>query len=114
MRFGDAMTPAQVLNLDKTKFPSFSVFARGKLPLPGIKLRLDQILNREILVTDFRIMKSKHHPGQECLQFQYLLDNQVCVSFTGSGVLMDQISSVGDNIPFNATIVKIDRYYSFS
>ena len=114
MRFGDAMTPAQVLNLDKTKFPSFSVFARGKLPLPGMKLRLDQILNREILVTDFRIMKSKHHPGQECLQFQYLLDNQVCVSFTGSGVLMDQISSVGDNIPFNATIVKIDRYYSFS
>ena len=108
------MTPAQVLNLDKTKFPAFSVFARGKLPLPGTKMRLDQILNREILVTDFRIMKSKHHPGQECLQFQYLLDNQVCVSFTGSGVLMDQITSVGDNIPFNTTVVKIDRYYSFS
>ena len=114
MRFGNAMTPAQVLNLDKTKFPAFAVFARGKLPLPGVKMRLDQILNREILVTDFRIMKSKHHPGQECLQFQYLLDSQVCVSFTGSGVLMDQISSVGDNIPFNTTVVKIDRYYSFS
>ncbi len=114
MRYGDAMTPAQVLNLDKTKFPAFSVFARGKLPLPGTKMRLDQILNREILVTDFRIMKSKHHPGQDCLQFQYLLDDTVCVSFTGSAVLMDQISSVGDNIPFNATVVKIDRYYSFS
>ena len=108
------MTPAQVLNLDKNKFPSFAVFARGKLPLPGVKMRLEQILNREILVTDFRIMKSKHHPDQDCLQFQYLLDNQVCVSFTGSCVLIDQISSVGENIPFNTTVVKIDRYYSFS
>ena len=34
--------------------------------------------------------------------------------FTGSGVLIDQISSVGENIPFNTTVVKIDRYYSFS
>ena len=108
------MTPAQVLNLDKNKFPAFSVFARGKLPLPGVKMRLEQILNREILVTDFRIMKSKHHPDQDCLQFQFLLDNQVCVSFTGSGVLIDQITSVGENIPFNTTVVKIDRYYSFS
>ena len=77
-------------------------------------MRLDQILNREILVTDFRIFKSKHHPGENCLQFQFLLDNQVCVSFTGSAVLMDQISSVGDNIPFNTTVVKIDKYFSFS
>lgn len=108
------MAPADVLNLDRSKFPAFSVFARGKLPLPGIKMRLDQILNREILVTDFRIIKSKHHPGENCLQIQYLMDDQVCVSFTGSAVLMDQITSVGDNIPFNTTVVKIDRYYSFS
>ena len=103
-----------MLNLDRTKFPAFSVFARGKLPLPGIKMRLDQILNREILVTDFRLMKSKHHPGQDCLQIQFLLDDQVCVSFTGSVVLIDQITSVGENIPFNTTVVKIDRYFSFS
>lgn len=114
MQYGDKMTPAQVLNLDRKQFPAFATFARGKLPLPGIKMRLDQILNREILVTDFRIMKSKHHPGQDCLQFQYLLDDQVCVSFTGSCVLIDQITSVGENIPFNTTVVKIDRYYSFS
>jgi len=108
------MTTKEILSLDKSKFPAFSTFAHNKLPLPGDKMRLDQILNREILVTDFRIIKSKHHPGENCLQFQYLMDDTVCVSFTGSAVLMDQISSVGENIPFTTTVVKIDRYYSFS
>jgi len=108
------MTTAEILNLDRTKFPSFGAFAHDKLPLAGIKMRLDQILNRQILVTDFRIIKSKHHPGENCLQIQFLMDDRVCISFTGSAVLIDQISSVGDNIPFNTTVVKIDRYFSFS
>lgn len=111
------MTLDEIQNLDRASCPSFAVFARDKLPMPGTKLRLDQILNREILVTDFRITKSKHHPGQDCLQIQFLMnqdEDDVYVAFTGSSVLMDQILSVGDNMPFRATVVKIDRYYSFS
>ena len=50
------------------------------------------------------------------MQFQFKLDNQVCVAFTGSAVLMDQMQSARENdkIPFVGTIVKIDKYYSFS
>lgn len=108
------MTLDEIQHINKSSCPAFATFARHKLPMPGTKVRLDKILNREILVTDFRVTKSKHHPGQDCLQIQFFVDNDVFIAFTGSSVLMDQITSVGENIPFRATVVKIDRYYSFS
>lgn len=103
-----------IKKLDKTKCPKFSVFARDKLPMPGDKKFMNDILNREITVTDFRISGSKKRNGTDCLQLQFLLGDSICVVFTGSSVLIDQIQSVKDNIPFSTTIVKIDKYYSFS
>lgn len=82
--------------------------------MPGDKKRLDEILNKEILVVDFRITNSKKKPEGKCLQIQFVLNNQVCVAFTGSVVLIDQIQSARDKMPFRGTIVKIDRYYSLS
>lgn len=108
------MTMDDIKKLDKTKCPKFSVFARDKLPMPGDKKFMNDILNREITVTDFRISGSKKRNGTDCLQLQFLLGDNICVVFTGSSVLIDQIQSVKDNIPFLTTIVKIDKYYSFS
>lgn len=108
------MTIDEIKQLNKDMCPKFSVFARDKLPMPGDKKFMNDLLNREITVTDYRISGSKKKNGTDCLQIQFMMDNQICVVFTGSSVLIDQIQSVKDNIPFRATIVKIDRYYSFS
>ncbi|MBD5400163.1 hypothetical protein HDR61_00220 [bacterium] len=108
------MTIDDIRQIDTDNCPKFSVFARDKLPMPGDKKFMNDILNREIMVTDFRISGSKKRNGTDCLQIQFLMDDHVCVVFTGSSVLIDQIQSAKDNIPFRATIVKIDRYYSFS
>lgn len=108
------MTLDEISCLKQDACPRFSAFARDKLPMPGKKKRLDEILNREIIVTDFRITKSKKRDGTDCLQLQFLIDGDTCVAFTGSAVLSDQIQSARENIPFRGTIVKIDRYYSFS
>ncbi len=108
------MTIDDIKKLDKSNCPKFAVFARDKLPMPGDKKFMNDILNREITVTDFRITGSKKRNGTDCLQMQFLLGDSICVVFTGSSVLIDQIQSVKDNIPFTATIVKIDKYYSFS
>ncbi len=108
------MTIDDIKKLDKTNCPKFSVFARDKLPMPGDKKFMNDILNREITVTDFRISGSKKRNGTDCLQLQFLLGDSIFVVFTGSSVLIDQIQSVKDNIPFSTTIVKIDKYYSFS
>lgn len=108
------MTIEEIGQLSPKDCPAFSVFAKDKLPLPGVKKRLDEILNKEILVVDFRITKSKKREGSECLQIQFLCDDMVCVAFTGSSVLASQIQAVGDNIPFRTCVTKIDKYYSFS
>ena len=108
------MTLEEICSLSGDACPRFSAFARDKLPMPGKKRRLDEILNREIIVTDFRITKSKKRDGTDCLQMQFILDGEACVAFTGSAVLTDQIQAARDNIPFRGTVVKIDRYYSFS
>lgn len=94
--------------------PSFAEFAKDKLPMPGDKKRLGDILNREIIVTDFRITNSKKREGDKCLQIQFLMDSNVYVLFTGSAVLIDQIQTVQDKIPFKTVIVKVDKYFSFS
>lgn len=108
------MTIDEIKKLDRAQCPKFSVFARDKLPMPGDKKFMNDLLNREITVTGYRISGSKKKNGTDCLQIQFMMDDQICVVFTGSSVLIDQIQAAKDNIPFQATIVKIDRYYSFS
>ncbi|MBO4626046.1 MAG: hypothetical protein J5679_02080 [Alphaproteobacteria bacterium] len=108
------MTLDEIKNLTIDTCPQFASFARDKLPMPGTKRRLDEILNHEILVTDFRITKSKKNTDGDCLQLQFVMDDAVFIVFTGSAVLIDQIQSAAENIPFRSTIVKIDKYYSFS
>lgn len=108
------MTLDEIKKLNKESCPKFSTFAKNQLPMPGNKKRLDEILNREITVIDFRVRKSTKRDGTECLQMQFLFDDEVCVVFTGSSVLINQIKEAKDNIPFVGTVVKLDRYYSFS
>lgn len=108
------MTIDEIKRINQDDCPRFSVFARDKLPMPGAKRRLDEILNQEITVTDFRVTQSKRNQGAECLQLQFLFGDEICVAFTGSVVLLDQIKSVKANLPFRAIITKIDKYYSFA
>jgi len=108
------MTLDEIKQLKEQNYPRFSSFAKNQMPMPGNKKHLDDILNREITVIDYRMRRSTKRDGTECLQLQFMLDNEVCVLFTGSSVLSNQIKECGDKMPFVTTIVKIDRYYSFS
>lgn len=108
------MTLEEIKQLTDKKYPRFSSFAKNQMPMPGNKKHLDDILNREITVLDYRFRHSTQRDGTECLQLQFMMDNEICVLFTGSSVLMNQIKEAKDNIPFVTTVVKIDRYYSFS
>ncbi len=108
------MTLEEIKKINKENCPKFSVFAKDKLPMPGDKKFMNDILNKEILVTDYRVTNSKKRNGTDCLQLQFVMDGKVCVVFTGSTVLLDQIQAARESIPFSGTIVKIDKYYSLS
>lgn len=108
------MTLDEINKIKNDDCPTFADFARDQLPMPGKKKRLDEILNKKITVVDYRLRRSKHRDGSQCLQLQFVLDGEVFILFTGSSVLIHQIEVSSDKIPFSGTITKIDRYYSFA
>jgi len=94
----------------------FNDFARESKPLEGSKVRIDDIINRKILVLDYKIRDSRFEKKncEKCLTLQFEMEGVKHVLFTGSNVLIDQIEKYKSEIPFYATLKKIDRYYTFT
>lgn len=93
----------------------FADFA-DEQPLDGDKIRIDEIINKEIIVTGYNINNSKYRANnsEKCLKLQINIDNKHYIIFTGSTVLIDQIKKYESHIPFITIITKIDKFYSFS
>lgn len=91
----------------------FGDFAETPKVLDGNKIRIDDVLNREVSVLGYRITKGKYKTDR-CLTLQIEIDGERRVIFTGSEVLIGQMEKYGDECPFNACIRKIDRFYTLS
>jgi len=95
---------------------NFGDFATEEQPLDGDKERIDNILNRLILVTGFRVKNSQYSKNEsgKYLTLQFSIENQTKIIFTGSDVLIGQLERYANEIPFKATIKKINRYYTLT
>ncbi|OPY54719.1 MAG: hypothetical protein A4E48_00298 [Methanosaeta sp. PtaU1.Bin060] len=91
----------------------FSDFANEEA-FEGEKLRLDDILNKEILVTGYKIKDSHQKKNTQYLTIHFKLDGVQHIAFTGSMVLMDQLRKYESHLPFLAVIKKINKHYTFS
>lgn len=94
----------------------FGEFAKDENILDGEKMKLAEILNREITVVGYKIRGSQYAKSnaERYLSLQFELDGTKHVTFTGSNVLIDQVEKYKDEIPFLTTIIKIDKYFTFS
>ena len=95
----------------------FSDFASEEGPLEGGKIKLDDVLNTEIIITGYRIRESKYqgkNKSGKCLTVQFEWDGNQHIFFTGSGVLISQLEKYAHEIPFATMVKKIDRYYTLS
>ncbi len=96
------------------EYPRFSDFAEESKVIDGDKKKIDEILNKEILVLDFKLKESKHHRDSQYITIQFKIDDVTFIMFNGSRVLAEQLEKYKDNIPFYAIIKKIDKYYTFT
>jgi hypothetical protein len=96
-------------------FKDFQITSSQKT-FTGDKIKIDRILNREIIVEAYKIEKSKFEKASgRCLHLQISLGQTKHVVFTGSVVLMDQIEKVPkDKIPFITTIVRENERLQFT
>lgn len=97
----------------------FSDFAEEEGPLEGDKIKIDSILNYEILIVGYRIQTSKYQGKNNSgkyltIQFCNPNDQEKQVFFTGSDVLIEQIEKYGHYVPFYTTIKKVSKYYTFT
>lgn len=97
-------------------YPKFNEFADEPQGLVGDKLRIDDALNKPLIVMAFRVDTSKYNreDDQKYVGIQVMLDGQERVIFTGSGVLIAQLEKYQDKIPFQATLKKVNKYYTLS
>jgi len=100
---------------DKRK-KKFSDFATEQPPLEGGKLKIDSILNQEIEITGCRFGSTRHSKNKsgQYLTLQFVINHEKHIVFTGSDVLIGQMEKYEKEIPFLATIVKINRYYTLT
>lgn len=96
----------------------FTDFADEPKPLEGDKVRIDDVLNQEIIITGFDIKNSRYQKNNSgkylTLQFKRDEDAEANVLFTGSDVLISQLEKYSEEIPFLATLKKINRYYTLT
>ena len=93
--------------------PRFSEFADEKPQLEGSKKKISDVLNTEILVTDFRIGNSKYKE-RKYLTIQFTTNGETNIMFTGSEVLMDQARKYEAKMPYFVTIVQRGKYYTMT
>ena len=111
---------ADVENGQPKKPLRFSDFAANEGPLEGKKVRIDEVLNIEILILTFRMKESKYKqtsssPDCMTLQFEYPdKPGDKHILFTGSSVLIDQVNRYQDKLPVYATIKKIDKSFTLT
>lgn len=97
-------------------FKDFNITSSQKA-FTGDKIKIDRILNREIVVIDYKIENSKFEKkgSGKCLTLQIQVGQTKHVVFTGSSGLMEQIEKVPkDKLPFITTIVKENERFEFT
>jgi hypothetical protein len=89
--------------------------------LDGKKKVLQDVLNRPVCIIGYRVKDTKYpgKSGKHCITIQFKFlddenDKENHAIFTGSEVLFDQLETVKNELPFEAVIKKIGKYFTFS
>ena len=95
----------------------FSDFASDEVnALIGDKIKIDEVLGKEIKVVGYKISESKYKRdgNDKVLTLQFELEDESRILFTGSNVLMEQAIKYENEMPFLATIMKVNKFYTFT
>jgi hypothetical protein len=82
----------------------------------GEKVKISKVLNREILITNYRIVESKYPKNKsgKCLHLQFKLGDEFKILFTGSDVLIHTIEQVKtEDLPIACQIIQEGEHYEF-
>jgi hypothetical protein len=80
----------------------------------GNKIKITDILNRDIIVHYYKIEDSKIFKGGKCLYAQVSVDETKRIIFTSSSGLVKKIQQINkNNFPFRTKIVENNKKFEF-
>jgi len=94
----------------------FSDFATVNTAIIGDKIKIEDVLGKEIEVIGYKINDSKYKKkdNDKVLTLQFKLNGEDKILFTGSNVLMEQVETYKEELPFLAKIEKVNKFYTFT
>lgn len=99
------------------KFSQFNIEVTSKC-FVGDKIKMAKVLNREIVVHDFRIEDSKIFLDRgtgKCLHLQISINDEKHILFTSASGLIEAIQQVpADDFPFTTTIIEENDRFKFT
>jgi len=99
------------------KFNQFNIKPTSK-GFEGDKIKMSKILNKEIVVHDFKVEDSKCFKDRgngKCLHLQVSINGDKHIIFTSATGLIEVIQQVpGDGFPFSTTIIQEGERYLFT
>lgn len=92
--------------MNETK-KQFSDIAKDDVMLVGEKMKMHDVIGKEIEIVAFTTLNPKY--DKLCTKIQFKLDDKLCYVFTGSSIITGQLERHKDDLPFLAVIEKMDR-----
>ena len=100
------------------RFSQFNITTAATKGFEGEKIKISKVLNREIVVHDFKIEESKLFKEKgtgKCLHLQISFNDEKHIIFTSSGGLINAIQQIPEGeFPFITTIVEENDRYNFT
>lgn len=94
------------------KFKDFNIVPVATNPLIGQKIKMSKVLNRPIIVHDFRIRDSPYTEKRVDIQIE--MAGVMHVIFSGSKVLRDTLEKIPkQDFPFETTIEEEGQMFMF-
>lgn len=79
------------------------------------KITMREILGEEVIIDKFSILDSRINDGEKYVRIELFYEGERKTLNTGSKVLLSQLTSYQDFLPFSTIINKVnDKFYSFS
>lgn len=99
-------------------YPKYCEFENDEF-LKGDKVKIEEILNKEVLITGIKKEPSKVKKGETYNKIQVITEYiddvpQYKIFFTTSQVLERQIMKYKSKLPFCAVIIKQNNYYTLT
>ena len=99
-------------------YPKYSEFGDDEF-LKGEKVKIEDVLNKEVVITGIKKEPSKLKKGDTYNKIQVIdeiIDGvpQYKIFFSNSGVLERQITKYKAKLPFCAVIIKQNNYYTLT